>query len=1030
DDSGVPGVGDPATDGMADWAGWAFTDKEWWTSEAGDQRRSEFTLGQGTVAVADPDEWDDAPHTGGSYNAYFSTPAIDISRSKAGSIQLKFDSSWRPEVTQTGTITVSYDGGDADEVLRWESEAGAYFKDHSTNETIVVDLDNPPGAQGMVLTFGLFDAGNNWWWAIDNIMVTGTPRLEMAYDPRPANLESDVCTKVILKWTPGAYAPPVNGHKLFFSQDFDDVKDGAAAADRGLTSDPEFDTAALPFTIDYETTYYWRIDEANTVSGWDEGSVWQFTTEPIAYPLRTDNITATASSSVAGRGPENTVNESDLDGDLHSKDTSTMWLSASEPAGAWIRYEFDRIYKLYEMWVWNFNGEGLLTMHGLKEVTIEYSTDGSAWTQLPGVGEFAKAPGNDGYAHDTPVAFGGAAAKYVKITANSNHSNGIIDQHGLSEVRFFYLPVQAKQPDPEDEAVGVAIDVTLSWSAGREAETHELYFSDDEQAVTDGSVSPVTLPGGGCGSSYGPLSLDLGKTYYWKVVEVNNAEEPNTWEGDVWSFSTPDYLVVEDFEGYSDDSGDEVFATWLDGFDVATNGSQIGYFPAVPPDDPHYLEQTIVHGGSWSAPLYYDNTGTVVNSEVTRTFSSPQDWTVRGIRALTLFFYGQAGNTTPGAGEQMYVKLNGVKVAYDGDMADITQEQWHQWDIDLASFGVNLQNVTKISIGFDRGASSALGLVYFDDIRLYPPQCILSRRSADFAAFDYAGGDCVIDYRELEVMAADWLVTDYAIATTAPTVGPSGWWKFDDNADDSSGSGIHGTAWGNPQYVSGQINNAMQFDGNTHVVLGTAFDLNFGESTDFTVALWVKTTGWDEDAAIISNKDWNSGGNTGWAIAGQWGAGYGEWQWNYCDETGGRVDYDDGAIIYDGQWHHLCVSHDRDGYATFYFEGEYQAQRDISGSTGTIDASYPTVVGTGGAEGLVWAYWFVGLIDDVRIYSYVLSGAEVAYLADITPGDGQLYFPVPSAGNLYDPEPPLSRSVNSRDFALLADEWLDKQLWP
>ena len=176
DDSGVPGVGDPATDGVTDWAGWAFTDKQWWTQVAGDQRRSEFTLGVGTVAVADPDEWDDASHTAGPYNAWFSTPVIGICRSKAGSVQLKFDSSWRPEVTQTANITVSYDGGDADEILRWESQGGAYSKPDATNETVVLDLDNPPVAQSMVLTFGLFDAGNNWWWAIDNVEVSGLHR--------------------------------------------------------------------------------------------------------------------------------------------------------------------------------------------------------------------------------------------------------------------------------------------------------------------------------------------------------------------------------------------------------------------------------------------------------------------------------------------------------------------------------------------------------------------------------------------------------------------------------------------------------------------------------------------------------------------------------------------------------------------------------------------------------------------------------------------------------------------------------------
>ncbi|GAI91309.1 unnamed protein product, partial [marine sediment metagenome] len=43
-------------------------------------------------------------------------------------------------------------------------------------------------------------------------------------------------------------------------------------------------------------------------------------------------------------------------------------------------------------------------------------------------------------------------------------------------------------------------------------------------------------------AGYGPLSLELGKTYYWKVNEVNMVEEPNTWEGEIWSFSTPEYL--------------------------------------------------------------------------------------------------------------------------------------------------------------------------------------------------------------------------------------------------------------------------------------------------------------------------------------------------------------------------------------------------------------------------------------------------------------------------------------------------------
>ena len=186
DESGVPGIGDPATDGVTEWAGWAFADKEFWINTDG-QRRDEFELGQGVVAVADCDEWDDAdriatPIASDPYDTWLSTPAIDISGSQGGTVQLKFDSSWRPEFDsdyhQTAIITVSFDGTEPVEVLLWESDSSsANFKDdNSTNDTIIVDLDNPPWATSVVLTFGLFDAGNDWWWAIDNVEVTGLPK--------------------------------------------------------------------------------------------------------------------------------------------------------------------------------------------------------------------------------------------------------------------------------------------------------------------------------------------------------------------------------------------------------------------------------------------------------------------------------------------------------------------------------------------------------------------------------------------------------------------------------------------------------------------------------------------------------------------------------------------------------------------------------------------------------------------------------------------------------------------------------------
>ena len=86
---------------------------------------------------------------------------------------MKFDSSWRDEPDQKANIRVAYDGAAPIEVLRWESvPTGPNFHDDAPNETVTVSLKNPAGARSMVITFGYMDAGNNWWWAIDNLEVS------------------------------------------------------------------------------------------------------------------------------------------------------------------------------------------------------------------------------------------------------------------------------------------------------------------------------------------------------------------------------------------------------------------------------------------------------------------------------------------------------------------------------------------------------------------------------------------------------------------------------------------------------------------------------------------------------------------------------------------------------------------------------------------------------------------------------------------------------------------------------------------
>ncbi|MDP6215448.1 MAG: hypothetical protein QGI41_10975, partial [Acidimicrobiales bacterium] len=151
-------------DDVVEFDGWTFLDPVSWNATAG-QNRSEFTKGTGVIAVADSDEYDDK--AGAMFNASLSTPAIDIASADAGSLILYYDSSWRAE-PQHGKVTVSYDGGDAVTLLELTPDSPTAY-----NETVTLPLGNPEGAKEAVITWDYGSNKNNWWWAIDNIVVSG-----------------------------------------------------------------------------------------------------------------------------------------------------------------------------------------------------------------------------------------------------------------------------------------------------------------------------------------------------------------------------------------------------------------------------------------------------------------------------------------------------------------------------------------------------------------------------------------------------------------------------------------------------------------------------------------------------------------------------------------------------------------------------------------------------------------------------------------------------------------------------------------
>jgi len=201
--------------------------------------------------------------------------------------------------------------------------------------------------------------------------------------------------------------------------------------------------------------------------------------------------------------------------------------------------------------------------------------------------------------------------------------------------------------------------VTLAWAPGAGATAHSVYVGtsqDDLQLVSAAQSA----------TEYDLGLLDPG-TRYWQIGEIqaDGAEI----KGEVWSFVVAEYLIVDDFESYNDldpadPNSDRIFLTWLDGYGIDTNGSVVGY------EKPPFAEQSIVHGGNQSMPLAYDNSGPANYSEAQRSFSPPQDWTRKGVTALSLRFRGygaSVGSFTEGPGGTYTMTAAGADIWGNAD---------------------------------------------------------------------------------------------------------------------------------------------------------------------------------------------------------------------------------------------------------------------------------------------------------------------------------------------------------------------------
>ena len=278
-------------------------------------------------------------------------------------------------------------------------------------------------------------------------------------------------------------------------------------------------------------------------------------------------------------------------------------------------------------------------------------------------------------------------------------------------------------PQPANSTADVSMATVLSWTPATNAASHQVYLGLDKDTVRSADATSPEYKGSRAlgAESYDAGLLEANTTYYWRVDAVTNGTPV---KGPVWSFTVGAYLLVDDFESYTDDdvAGEAIWQHWIDGFGVADNGAQVGYL--MPP----YCEQRIVHDGAQSMPLMYVNEAGVTNSEASLILTALRDWTTADVGELSLWFRGASGN----AAEPLYVAVSNnagaPAVATHDDSQAALVRGWKQWIIPLQTFadrGINLTNINKITIGLgsksSMAAPSGSGTIYIDDIRLYRP---------------------------------------------------------------------------------------------------------------------------------------------------------------------------------------------------------------------------------------------------------------------------------------------------------------------
>ena len=772
----------------------------------------------------------------------------------------------------------------------------------------------------------------------NEVWIAGRLDLGDAWLPMPYDGAVDILRDVSLSWQPGDYVQATNGHKVYFADNFTDVNSRAALV--STQTDTTYDAGQLE-TLELAKTYYWAIDEVNGATTWP-GPVWSFTMD---------------------RGVAK--NPDPLDGAeyVNSLGVTLSWapgLDANDVNG----------HEVYFGTSWgDVNDANTAT-------AVIYR----------GPDDVLGPDGNDRYSYvipggDLPFALG--EPYYWRI----DEVNGTNTWKG--DVWSFEVEGKAKVVYPADGAGNIpALNLLLRWEAGTGAAGHDVYFGTSQADVENATTAsdPNLFRGTQALSdvNYPVEDLEAGEPHFWRIDEVNTISGTLV-TGDVWSFTTGVYLLVDSFEPYRYVDTGDLTAVWTDPLANVKNDAQLKLFFAFADSNKVYAgEQSMEFAyrcfqaaqgkyiGSWAAADMPTEVGT--------------DWTVAGVKALVVNFYGDEENAYDhNSGyeyditeDQMYVELedNGANTGLVKlpSMSGVKTESWQTWNISLIDpnfSSVDMNNVTKVYIGFggDKAGQGKAGAgqksgsfdtVWFDDIRLYPPRCMPETTGLDVlhALGDFTE-DCNTDYLDLDIMAEDWMkidgdvLTENRPAVLTDFVGEPNW-----TTDCAVGTGAL------------EVNNV---EGQDKI---DVTDPRLAGLTNMTITAWIKRNGTQQGyCGIVASREvggWATelmgNGNKTDEIAYGWNGNY--WSWK------------SGLTPPDQTWTFIAVAVEPT-QATMYMHpagGSMSSNSNVDDHERLTYFSEQFRIARSNPEDKK----FKGLIDDIRIYDWTLDEPNMLKLSTKT----------------------------------------------